>query len=173
VKRTDLLSVVVLFCLVTPFTNWLIPFSKKVIKTVCDNLKLDGINLSDGADSWYNKLNVYLTKSKSSKLNITPYKMSPNTNRPKWDIKYPKYNIPGVLYFKDIFIRADRPLYVKNFSLALDDENKTIGIILCKEKNNAIVEMTLPENNNHIYASKFQTILPSKEELKKQLEEID
>lgn len=41
-------------------------------------------------------------------------------------------------------------------------ENNTIGIILCKDKNNALVEITLPENNNQIFASKYQTILPSK-----------
>ena len=51
------------------------------------------------------------------------------------------------------------------------DENPTIGIVLCKDKNNAIVEMTLPENNTQIFASKYQTVLPSKEELKKLLEE--
>ena len=50
-------------------------------------------------------------------------------------------------------------------------KNPTIGIVLCKDKNNAIVEMTLPENNTQIFASKYQTVLPSKEELKKLLEE--
>jgi hypothetical protein len=33
-----------------------------------------------------------------------------------------------------------------------------------------MVEITLPENNNQIFASKYQTILPSKEELKKLIE---
>lgn len=51
--------------------------------------------------------------------------------------------------------------YVKN-----DEENPSIGIILCKEKNNALVEITLPKENNQIFASKYQTFLPSKEELK-------
>lgn len=53
----------------------------------------------------------------------------------------------------------------------LEDENPTIGIVLCKNKNNAVVEMTLPENNTQIFASKYQTVLPSKEELKRLLEE--
>ena len=43
-----------------------------------------------------------------------------------------------------------------------ETENQTIGIVLCKDKNNAMVEITLPENNNQIFASKYQTILPSK-----------
>lgn len=49
-------------------------------------------------------------------------------------------------------------------------ENPTIGIILCKEKNNSLVEITLPKDNNQIFASKYETILPSKEELKAFLE---
>lgn len=52
-----------------------------------------------------------------------------------------------------------------------EDENPTIGIILCKEKNNTLVEITLPKDNNQIFASKYQTFLPSKEELKTLLEE--
>ena len=45
----------------------------------------------------------------------------------------------------------------------LPDENKTIGIILCKDKSKTLVEITLPENNDQIFASKYQTILPDKE----------
>lgn len=52
----------------------------------------------------------------------------------------------------------------------LPDENKTIGIVLCKDKNNEIVEMTLPENNKNIFASQYLTYLPSKEQLKSLLQ---
>ncbi|PRM86911.1 PDDEXK nuclease domain-containing protein [Aliarcobacter cryaerophilus] len=51
------------------------------------------------------------------------------------------------------------------------DENSTIGIILCKDKSKALVELTLPKDNNQIYASKYLTILPNKEEFKKLLED--
>ena len=63
-------------------------------------------------------------------------------------------------------------MYVNYYdrNIKLDDENKTIGIILCKDKNQAVVEMTLPEDNTQIFASKYQTVLPSKEELRKLLE---
>lgn len=54
-----------------------------------------------------------------------------------------------------------------------DDENPTIGILLCKDKNDAVVEMTLPETNSQIYASKYKTVLPSKEELIKLLEDAN
>ena len=40
-----------------------------------------------------------------------------------------------------------------------------------KDKKQSIVEMTLPEDNNQIFASKYQTVLPSKDELKKILEQ--
>ena len=52
----------------------------------------------------------------------------------------------------------------------LPDENKTIGIVLCKDKKDALVEMMLPEENNQIFAARYQTVLPSKEELRKILE---
>jgi len=65
-------------------------------------------------------------------------------------------------------------MYVNYFDrfVKLDDENPTIGIVLCHRKNDAVVELTLPENSN-IYASQYQLYLPSKEELKKQIEEAE
>ena len=50
------------------------------------------------------------------------------------------------------------------------DENKTIGILLCTDKNNAVVKMTLPEDNDQVFASKYKLYLPTKEELLKQLD---
>ena len=55
-----------------------------------------------------------------------------------------------------------------NREVKRDDENPTIGIILCKTKNDALVRLTLPENAN-IYAPQYQLYLPSKEELKRKL----
>ena len=55
--------------------------------------------------------------------------------------------------------------------MKLDDENKTIGIVLCQEKNQSLVEYTLPEDNEQIFASTYKTVLPSKEEFIKILEE--
>ncbi len=76
----------------------------------------------------------------------------------------------GELKHQDI---GQMQMYVNYYDrkVKTKDENPTIGIILCKDKNNAVVEMTLPENNTQIFASKYQTILPSKEELRKLLEE--
>lgn len=52
----------------------------------------------------------------------------------------------------------------------LEHENKTIGIVLCKKKSDSLVEITLPEDNTQIFASKYQTVLPDKEELIKLIE---
>ncbi len=54
-----------------------------------------------------------------------------------------------------------------------ETENPTIGIVLCKDKNNAMVEITLPKNNNQIFATKYQTILPSKQALQEILNHYD
>jgi len=49
-------------------------------------------------------------------------------------------------------------------------EKPTIGILLCKEKNDSVVELTLPENAN-IYASEYSLYLPDKALLQQKLAE--
>jgi len=49
-------------------------------------------------------------------------------------------------------------------------EQPTIGIILCKKKRNALVELTLPKDAG-IHAREYQLYLPSKEDLKQRLME--
>lgn len=49
------------------------------------------------------------------------------------------------------------------------DENSTIGILLCADKNDTLVKYTLPENNNTILASKYQLYLPTEKQLAEQL----
>ncbi len=63
-------------------------------------------------------------------------------------------------------------MYVNYYDrfVKLDTENQTIGIVLCKDKNDTVVEITLPENNEQIFASEYQTVLPSKKELKELIE---
>jgi predicted nuclease of restriction endonuclease-like (RecB) superfamily len=61
-------------------------------------------------------------------------------------------------------------MYVNYFDryVKLPDENPTIGLLLCKSKKDAIVELTLPDDAN-IHAREYQLYLPSKELLKKKL----
>jgi len=63
-------------------------------------------------------------------------------------------------------------MYVNYYDrhVKLTDETPTIGIILCRTKNDALVRLTLPENSN-VYASQYQLYLPSKDELKQKLME--
>ena len=70
----------------------------------------------------------------------------------------------GELKHQDI---GQMQMYVNYYDrqVKLEDENKTIGIILCQNKSEAVVEFTLPENNTQIFASKYLTVLPSKETL--------
>lgn len=53
-----------------------------------------------------------------------------------------------------------------------DFENPTIGMLLCTDKNDTMVKITLPENNNTIVASKYQLYLPKEEELRNEIERI-
>ena len=76
----------------------------------------------------------------------------------------------GELKHQDI---GQMQMYVHYYDrkVKLPDENPTIGIVLCRDKNNAVVKMTLPEDNTQIFANKYETILPSKEALRKLLDE--
>lgn len=72
----------------------------------------------------------------------------------------------GELKHQDI---GQMQMYVNYYDrqVKLPEENNTVGIILCKDKKDSVVEMTLPKDNTQIFASKYETVLPSKEELKK------
>jgi hypothetical protein len=63
-------------------------------------------------------------------------------------------------------------MYVNYFDrfMKTETENSTIGIVLCKAKNRALVEITLPKDAN-IHAREYQLYLPSKEELQRKLAE--
>lgn len=63
-------------------------------------------------------------------------------------------------------------MYVNYYDreMRLEGENKTIGIVLCQNKSDLLVEYTLPEDNEQIFASKYKTILPSKEDFKRVIE---
>ena len=59
-------------------------------------------------------------------------------------------------------------MYVNYYDrkVKMPDENPTIGILLCADKDDAIVEMTLPKTRRQIFASKYLTVLPDKETLR-------
>lgn len=72
----------------------------------------------------------------------------------------------GTLKHQDL---GQMQMYVNYYDryVKTEEENPTIGILLCADKSDAMVEITLPKDNNQIFASKYQTYLPSKEDLQR------
>jgi len=62
--------------------------------------------------------------------------------------------------------------YVRYFEdkVKAPDDNPTIGIVLCSDKNDTMVKYSVLSDNEHLFASKYMLYLPSEEELKRELE---
>ncbi len=76
----------------------------------------------------------------------------------------------GKLSHQDI---GQMQMYVNYYKKTqmIDGENEPIGILLCADKDDAVVEMTLGDSVKNVYASKYLTYMPSKEELLKIIKE--
>lgn len=63
-------------------------------------------------------------------------------------------------------------MYVRYFEdkIKQENDNPTIGLILCTEKNETIVKYSLLNDSKQIFASKYMTYLPTEQELKKEIE---
>ena len=63
-------------------------------------------------------------------------------------------------------------MYVRMFEeeVRQENDNPTIGLILCSEKNNAVVKYSLLSESKQIFASKYQMYLPTEKQLRKELE---
>jgi len=70
----------------------------------------------------------------------------------------------GKLTHQDI---GQMQMYVNYYKKTqmIEGENEPIGILLCADKDDAVVEMTLGDEIKNVYASKYLTYLPTKEEL--------
>jgi hypothetical protein len=62
-------------------------------------------------------------------------------------------------------------MYVNYFDRfhRVEHEAPTIGIVLCSDKNDAMVKITLPQDNEQILAARYQMYLPTEEELRAEL----
>ncbi len=62
-------------------------------------------------------------------------------------------------------------MYVNYYTREMmsEGDNPPIGIVLCADKSDTLVEYTLPENNKQIFAAKYLPYLPTKEELRREL----
>lgn len=70
--------------------------------------------------------------------------------------------------------RGQLQMYVNYYDRTekLPEENPTIGILLCTAKNDTLVKMTLPSDNNTIVASKYQLYLPTEQQLIAEVERV-
>ena len=62
-------------------------------------------------------------------------------------------------------------LYVNYYDreIANKDDNPSIGLILCSEKNDAVVRYVLADKNSQVYASRYQLHLPTEEQLRTEI----
>jgi hypothetical protein len=75
----------------------------------------------------------------------------------------------GKLTYQDI---GQIDFYVRLFNdkVKRADDNLTIGIILCADKDETVVKYSALADNNNLFASRYKIILPTVEELKRELE---
>ena len=62
-------------------------------------------------------------------------------------------------------------LYVNYYDREIKDENDnpTIGLILCTDKNEAMVEYLLNKGNEQIFASRYKLFLPDEKKLENEM----
>ncbi len=64
----------------------------------------------------------------------------------------------------NLFLSKNKEILYYDRKKRLEGEKKTMGIILCQDKSEAFVRYTLPEDIEQIFASKYLTVLPSKQD---------
>lgn len=74
----------------------------------------------------------------------------------------------GDLTHQDI---GQMQMYVNYFTRYMMNEgdNPPVGLLLCAQKSDTLVQLTLPEDNRQIYAAKYMPYMPTEEELKREL----
>ena len=74
----------------------------------------------------------------------------------------------GLLTHQDI---GQMQMYVNYYTRYQMNEgdNPPVGLLLCAQKSDTLIQLTLPEDNRQIYAAKYLPYLPTKEELKREL----
>ena len=74
----------------------------------------------------------------------------------------------GDLTHQDI---GQMQMYVNYFTRYMMNEgdNPPVGLLLCAQKSDTLVRLTLPEDNRQIYAAKYMPYLPTEEGLKREL----
>ena len=75
----------------------------------------------------------------------------------------------GKLSHQDV---GQMDMYVRVFDAQLrsDGDNPTLGLILCSERNAAVAKYSLLADKAQLFASKYQRLMPTEEELRLELE---
>jgi len=75
----------------------------------------------------------------------------------------------GKLTHQDV---GQMDMYVRMFDdlEKSEEDNPTIGIILCTSKDNTVVKYSVLNDNSNLFVSKYQLYLPTEEELKAEIE---
>lgn len=91
----------------------------------------------------------------------------------RWSLREMKRQFNSALYERLALSRDKKAVAVMSQKGVLVESPEDIvkDPYICKKKNNAVVEMTLPKDNTQIFASKYALVLPNKEELMRLLEE--
>jgi hypothetical protein len=63
-------------------------------------------------------------------------------------------------------------MYVRLFEDTIKgaDDNPTVGIVLCTEKDHTVVKYSVLNENRQLFASKYMLYLPTEEALREELE---
>ncbi len=74
-------------------------------------------------------------------------------------------------HYRLVFATQPMQLYVNYFDqeIKMENDNPTIGLILCTEKSDTMVKYTLGDKAKQIFASKYQFHLPTEKELETEL----
>lgn len=64
----------------------------------------------------------------------------------------------------DMYVRMYDDLHRK------DDDNPTVGVILCAQKDASVVRYSVLHGNEQLFASRYRLVLPTEEELRRELE---
>ena len=110
---------------------------------------------------------------KAYDANIIPYAVSTKDATCAGDFMPWLWTFGGAIFNEDGTVAIDSDAAVKCVEwyqkLMNEGDNPPIGIVLCADKSDSIVEYTLPEDNDQVFTAKYLPYLPSKEELAREL----
>ena len=78
------------------------------------------------------------------------------------------FNVDGQHFYIDLVFYNYILNYYTRYQMN-EGDNPPVGLLLCAQKSDTLVQLTLPEDNRQIYAAKYMPYLPTEEELKREL----